>query len=420
VLVDTVRLDIDFLFLLIYADYLFHTPASIIYWKGYGMNRCGQFALFVTLMLVCNFALQAQAPLPPQGLTLNPGAQGGVVLHWDSSAGALGYKVYKAVDHLPFIRIETLLRREFVDWWIFPGFSYAYYVTAVNDAGESDPSDTVLFSLDHPPIPPVHGVITGHVVDDSTGLPLREAVINFFRPSGLWSMRTHTDTVGVYRAALEPGQYLIHAEKPGYIAEWFDNVRRVDSAFVVDLHQDSTITANFGLEPFAPPLPVTVSGTVTDSVTGNPLPNSFVAFLRPYRFLRELEEETGLFGGPPEEQREIPELGRLHGVVWVGRTDSNGNYTAHLFSGLRYIAVAFKPGYIAKFYNNKHNPFDADRLFFTHDTSGIDFQLLPNPVAINMLSGSVVDSTGAGIPSHVILIRKVGLLHFPVRFCMTD
>ena len=43
------------------------------------------------------------------------------------------------------------------------------------------------------------GSIGGTVTDDSTGLPLREALVRFFRPEGLWSQGTHTDSNGHIR-----------------------------------------------------------------------------------------------------------------------------------------------------------------------------------------------------------------------------
>ncbi|MBI1806058.1 MAG: carboxypeptidase regulatory-like domain-containing protein [Ignavibacteria bacterium] len=376
------------------------------------------FFVFV-LIVVCTTLVSSQTPPAPTNLTAFPGLFGGVALHWDSTSDANGYFIYKAVDDSPFRRIADTRHREFLDWYVYPGHSYAYFVTAFNLSGESSPSDTATFTLDQNPHEG-RKVITGKVTDDSTGLPLREAVVRVFSQGGLWSQATHTDTGGVYWAALDSGDYLVRAEKYGYFPEWFDNVHRVDSATVIALHQDTVVTANFGLQPLPPLVPITVTGTVTDSLNGQPLSNAFVLFLRPHRWLREIEILTGLFGGFPFERIDLPEIGRLHGVVWIGRTDSSGNYSAHVVAGLRYIALAFKPGFVPKFYDNKHTPLEADRLFLTRDTSGINFSLVPNPLAVNTLSGAVTDSNGTGIPSHVILLRRTILGRLPVRFRMTD
>ena len=355
----------------------------------------------------------------PQNLSVQAGLYGGAVLRWDSTSGALGYVIYKSIDGSSYRHIALVERREFVDWYVYPGHDYHYYVTSLNGIGESNPSDAVEFALEHPPAPSIHGVITGTVLDDSTGLPIREAVIQFFKPSGLWSVRTHTDSSGNYWAPLDTGSYFIEALRYGYRSEWYNDEPRVEHAWVVNLHQD-TVTADFGLQPIPVIARVTVSGTVTDSVSGLPLPNAYIAFLRPPRWLKEVENETGYFGGFPDERIELSELGFLHGVVELGRTDSLGNYHTSTLGGLPLIAVAFKPGFIPRFYDNKPTPFDADRLLFVHDTGGIDFQLLRNPLSANSLSGMVRDSSGAGIPSSVILVRKTPHDLFPVRFRMTD
>ncbi|MBI4548521.1 MAG: carboxypeptidase regulatory-like domain-containing protein [Ignavibacteriae bacterium] len=383
------------------------------------MRRFLQLFSTTLLLLVSAVCMIAQVPEPPSNLTVYPGVNGGAILRWDSSAGAGGYRVYKSVDEMPFDRIAGTSRNAFFDWAIYPHHRYRYYVTAVNVDGESDPSEIVEFRPGLPPPPPVHGVITGVITDDSTGLPLREAVVRFFRPNGLWSAHTHTDTGGAYWAPLDTGKYVIHAEKFGYVPEWFDNALRIADATIVELHQD-TVVANFGLRPLPPLIPVSVSGTVTDSATGSPLSNALVAFLRPHRLFRQLQHMLGFFGGFPFERFEIPGHGHWHGVVWAGLTDSAGNYKANLLSGLRYIAVAFKPGYVLEFYQNKATPFDADRLSFSGDTSGINFDLIRNPLATNTIFGSVVDSAGTGVSSHVVLLRLFPRGPVPVRYRTTD
>ncbi|MBI3364596.1 MAG: carboxypeptidase regulatory-like domain-containing protein [Ignavibacteriae bacterium] len=377
-------------------------------------------ALFIFFGLSAN----AQEPAAPGNLYVRPGLFGGAVLHWDSSAGVDWYRVYKSVDNSDYHKIADLRKREFLDWAVYPHLDYSYYVTGVNEHGESGPSNIENFELEGLPNPDLHALIKGKVVDDSTNLPLREAVVSVFNTNGLWVGRTHTDTGGNYRTAVDTGRYLVRAETFGYIPEWFDNAREIQDAFVVELHQDSlhhdsTFTADFGLDRLPVPPLATVTGTV-DSAGGRPLPNALVVFLRPYHFLRELEELTGFLGGFENEHFYVPELGLLRGVVWAGLTDVDGHYTASLLSGQRYIAAAFKPGYWPQFFNDKRTPFDADRIFLMQDTSGIDFHLANNPEGINNLAGSVTDTSGLGVQSHVVLLRKTALGLLPVRFQMTD
>ena len=262
--------------------------------------------------------------------------------------------------------------------------------------------------------------IGGTVTDDSTGLPLRETLVRFFNPHGLWVQGTHTDSTGSYHAHLDTGKYLVRFEKFGYVAEWFDNAHELAGALVMDLHADTTLVADAGLRPVERPQVVTVTGTVTDSVSGLPLPNTFVVFLRPHRDLRLLQFLSELFGGPVQERWTIPGFGWLHGVVWAGLTDANGNYEAHLLAGAPHIALSFKPGYVPEFFNNKISPFDADRLVFNGNTGGVNFDLVQNPLAVNSLSGTVVDSAGTGVPSHVLLVRLLPHSALIVRYDATD
>ena len=389
------------------------------------MNNFLRVFSVLVLILVCGLYSNAQPLAAPQNLAVKVGEFGGASLNWDTVGGAMGYIVHKSIDNSPFARIAVIHRSMFIDWWIFPDHLYRYYVTAFRTIDmvmeESVSSDTVTFAfgLHHPPLPG-QGIIGGRVADDITGLPLRGAVVRIFQPGKLWSEKTHTDTGGIYWAAIDTGRYILHADKYDYFGEWFDNVLHVDSVTVVNVHEDSLSVANFALRHISVPEVVTVSGIVTDSLNSQPLAQTFVAFLRPHRWLRELQVVTGLFGGLPMECVDVPGLGRLFGVVWMGKTDANGVYNARVIKGLKYIALAFKPGYVAEFYDNKYIPLTADRLRFMSDTSGINFKLLSNPIAVNTLGGSVVDSSGTGIPSNVILYRKTIFGRIPVRFTMTD
>jgi hypothetical protein len=294
------------------------------------MKSCLRFFLTFACIVLVSAALFAQAPPVPQNLTVNSGFNGGACLQWDQSAGANGYIVYKSIDTSSFVKTAVVRKNGYMDWWVYPWMIYRYHVTAfvVIDSVmyESGPSDVVAFAVGNHHVPlPGEGIIGGKVVDDSNGEPLRGAVVHFFKPGKLYAEKTHTDSAGIYWAALDTGRYIIRADHYDYIGEWFDNVRRVDSATIVGLHQDSIIIANFALTPKPVPVPVTVSGTVTDSLTGLPLQNAFVAYLRPHRWFRQLQAITGFFGGFWHERLDLPMLGKFFGVVWYGLTDENGN-----------------------------------------------------------------------------------------------
>jgi hypothetical protein len=343
------------------------------------------------------------------------------MLQWDSSATATAYKVYRSAGTGEFRVIVILPMTQAFDWAVEPGHVYRYTVTATNEHGESGPGDTVKFSLMFPPPPPVHGAAQGVVTDATTGDPLEGAVVQFFKPGfELHSATVYTDSSGAYSVRLDTGAHLVRFMKFGYKPEWYDNAERIVDATPVRILADDTTFADAGLNSLPPLHPISISGTVRDTLTGLPLPGSHVAVLRPLRGLRLLQAITRLFGGFPSEKLELPGLGCLHGVVRLVRADSTGRYEVVLPGGGRFIALAYHPGYIHKFFNNRLTAFDADRIELTGDTTGIDFDLLPNPAGVNELAGRVRDSSGAGVPAHVVLMRLTSRGPRPVRFTMTD
>src|SRR5271169_3709872 len=185
------------------------------------------FYVLMGLMVVLVANVCAQAPSSPTNLVVRAGLDGGAVLHWDSIANTIGYKVYRAVGGSPFELYGEVFHREFIDWYVFPGHVFHYYVTAANLQGESGPSDTVdfHFEADHPK--PHQGVITGRVIDSLSGLPIQNAVVRFFTNAGMWTERTHTDSDGVYWVPLDTGNYLVQARAVNYFDEWFNNVKRL-------------------------------------------------------------------------------------------------------------------------------------------------------------------------------------------------
>jgi len=377
-------------------------PNSII--EGVPMRLLSTIVCTLLMAGALSGVVLAQVPSAPTHLVVST-MMGGAALEWDTSAHAIGYKVYRSIDTMAFGEIGIVERHSFVDFFVYPRFTYRYYVTALNLAGESTPSDTVEFMVGPPPPPPGFGVIKGMVADSSSGAPINGAIVQFFKPFRAWRMRfERTDTAGNYFARLDSGRYLMRAEAPGYFPKWYNNVDVPDSGSLVTVGPHDTATVNFTLHAIHPPLFAHVSGSVTDT-SGTPLKGAWVGFMRTHRELLELEHLLHTFGGLPGERIVIPDIGQLPGVVWAGRTDSSGNYRGSVIEGLRYVALAYKPGYGLRFFDGKRSPFDADRIYVTRDTTGINFALPLRSVSPDSIAGTVVDSTGAGIASHVILVR---------------
>ena len=379
-----------------------------------------RFLFFLAVFIVLTGSLFGQVPPAPTNLSVVPGILGTAVLHWDADTNAVFFRVYGSIDDSPFVKIGETPRKIFMVDNLFPHRQYQFFVTGVDTAGEGPASDTVSFMLDHMPPPPVFGTVQGFVLDSATGLPVKNAEVDFFSTHKLWSVPIHTDSAGSYSVRLDTGNYLVRASKFQYKTVWYNGTMRIDSAMVVKVLQDSVFTANFVLPPIMPPGFSTVTGTVYDSTNGQPLKNAAVFFMRPYHEFKRLEDAVGTIGGLLAERLDYDELGRLYGVVWAGITDSNGEYSAHVLTGLHYVAMAYKPGYLPRFWDDKASYFHATVFQVVSDTSGFDFHLLPLLPTNNSLSGDVQDTSGIGVPAHVLLFRHTPAGFVPVRYQMTD
>jgi hypothetical protein len=394
------------------------------------------------LLLVFAGHLTAQTPPPaPTNLTaelLNSSMTPAVKLMWQSASGPWGFRIYRSVndtDHFQVIAGSNVTH--FVDRFVHPGGTYHYRVTAVGgNVGtllESPPSNIASITIPGLPVLP-KGTIAGTVIDDTTGNPIRGVRIRFFRANvSTPNMMpiAMTDSLGQYHALLDTGTYRIKADPPPvpsisaprYRPEWYDDVTDPSLATPVTVVENQTFTANFGLMPLPPPMPAHISGTVADTA-GNPLAGAMVAIMRTLQEMNALAALTGEEPGLGPEVTTLEGVGYTRGVLWHGRTDSLGNYTATVLANKSYIAMASKHGYLPEFFDNKSSPLDADIIHVTGDTSGIDFSLEPNPLFQNSISGVVRDSNGVFVPSRVVLlpvrVNAIGTVPHHVRFTHTD
>lgn len=382
---------------------------------------------FVLLLILSVFAFSQTIPPAPENLTATATIEGFAKLRWYyPNIMGINFKIYKSIDNSPFISIQTLHMNSYIDMAVPAGHIYRYYVTAINTFGESQPSNDITFIPDSTSPPPMFkkGFIQGNIIDDSTGLPIKGVRVRFYNPDGLIYFReTCTDTFGNYIAPLDSGVYLIYATKWTFAPELYDNATSPADATPVAVNPRDTSTANFQLNCILlPPANIlaSVSGTVIDSVSGLPIKDAFVIFMRTNRQINMMMNYNGPLMGSRDEMFVISPLGTLLGVVGKAKTDENGNYTLYLPKGFSYIAVAAKPGYIPEFYNNKSTPLEADRILITSDTTGINFDLILNPEVQNSLSGTVKNSEGLAVFSRVVLFQKTTKGIRPVRYTMTD
>jgi len=94
---------------------------------------------------------------------------------------------------------------------------------------------------------PVTGIATGTVTDE-TGNPLSGATMVATRTDWVRSESTSTDDLGVYQIELPPGQYLLYATKPGYVAKYYPAASSPEEAQLISVQsQSSTAHLDFAL-----------------------------------------------------------------------------------------------------------------------------------------------------------------------------
>lgn len=226
------------------------------------------------------------------------------------------------------------------------------------------------------------GGISGQVIDESTGAPLDDAVIQVF-PAGHHgppAASVTTDSLGQYVIDdLEPGAYFVRAWRHGYEPEWYDNAHdrhEADTVYVTE--GQITPGIDFALEPWGwGGSEAVIQGTVVDELTGAPLAHAWVMV-------------RGQGGGH-------------HGHAWT-LTDRAGAYTLHVQAGT-YLVMAFTWGYAPEWYEEASTPMEATPITLeAGDTlTGIDFTLLPWNAEGGVVMGVVTDQeTGEPIPgAHV-------------------
>jgi protocatechuate 3,4-dioxygenase beta subunit len=220
-----------------------------------------------------------------------------------------------------------------------------------------------------------NGAISGTVTDSITGLPIANAQVNARKingPGGGWAV---TDENGYYIIQnLAPGLYTVTAHACNYYPKHYPEPVEVVAG-------QTTSDINFQLKPYTPPPPGergSISGVVTDSLTGSPIANATVKACGP-------------------------------SCGW-GRTNENGEYLIENLIPGEYQVTATAWNYFPKRY--------PERVVVNagQNTPNINFQLvprlLPPPRGTGSISGVVLDSlTNQPIANAVV----VAMLHLNRR-----
>jgi hypothetical protein len=363
--------------------------------------------------------LHAQTPPRPTNVAAQaiPGTSPRIVISWQAPPGPWLFNLYRSSgDSTHFSRrAEILGSHSYEDRSVNTGRRYYYYLRAAlrdSELVEGPRSDTVSATVNS--TPNIRGAIRGTILDDTTGAPLRNVRVRFFRFgsnfSGVYDL---TDSLGFYEATLDSGRYIIlaepsyfHGSSGQYISEWFDNVSDPSRATVVVVGNQTTFTANFGLRRFVRRREVHIRGTVT-SEQGAPLSNATVAVMRSIQDMNYIAATEGRIPGIDSEARTLTDIGYTRGIIWWGRTDAQGRYDAgDIPADGSYIVAAGRSGYYLQYFNRVSNPTQATIITAEDDTSGVNFFLRQRSAAPNSVRGTVRDSTGTQVPSRVILFPR--------------
>jgi hypothetical protein len=339
----------------------------------------------------------------------------GVALSWNAQNGPWFFRVYRSTgDSLNFGPIGYTLSRKYHDREVAALQTYYYAVRAVDTLLREGPrSAAASVTTGQTPLQ-VRGTISGMVLSDASGDSLNGVMVRFFRvgPVTRLSCSTLTDSLGLYRASLDTGSYLVNAVRIPtgansalFEPEWYQNAKSPASATTVVLTENATISVNFGLAAAVLPDSAHVRGVVRDNL-GNPLPGANVAV---FRTIQEMHRFAARYGIPPwfgPEAEELPGLGYVKGVVWTGVSDAQAGYDALVRKSRSYIAIAWKAGYVPEYYFETSDPTRATILTLQGDTSGISFTLDPVGGATSTVSGTVKSPEGDAVVSRVILFPR--------------
>jgi hypothetical protein len=369
-------------------------------------------------MIATSAIIHAQTPPLPTNVRAQAitGNSPRIVITWQAPIGPWLFNLYRSSgDSTHFRREAEILGHSYEDRSVSAGRRYYYYLRAAlrdSELVEGPRSDTVNAVAGASST--VRGTIRGTVVDDTTGAPLRNVRVRFYRLgsnfSGVYDL---TDSLGFYEATLDSGRYIIRAEPSyfhgssgQYIPEWFDNVSDPSRATAVVVGNQTTSIANFGLRRFVRPREVHIHGIVANE-QGMPLSNATVAVLRSIQEMNYIAATEGRIPGIDSEARTLPDIGYARGIIWWGRTDSQGRYDADdIPADGSYIVVAGRQGYLLQYFDRVSNPTQATIITASNDTSGVNFFLRQRPSVPNSVRGTVRDSTGTQVPSRVILFPR--------------
>ncbi len=225
--------------------------------------------------------------------------------------------------------------------------------------------------------------IQGTVTSQVDGAPIAGAhIVVYGRPSSVRLDRhvlreTRSDENGNYLIEVRPGSYILFASAEGFNGEFYDDANERRDATTVAVKADSHTTGiDFALSPRS-----TISGTVTDELTGNPIPGAVVVAHREHRHADLAAHKDG----------------------FRARSDSSGNYVIQNVRAGSYLVVANAHSYLPEFYDDVASKREATPVVVAEDipVTGIDFTLIQG----GSISGTVASNVDSlPVPKALVVV----------------
>jgi len=216
--------------------------------------------------------------------------------------------------------------------------------------------------------------INGVVMDEDLGTPVEGARVMAFRVyPPFWVRAARSDSTGAYHINnLIPGVYVVRAQAPNLVPEYYDDARFLEEATPIQVAEHDTIT---GID-FALSHGGAITGQVTEEVTDTPIQGAHV--------VAELVVNTNI---------------RYHAL-----SQEDGTYRMEGIPEGYYYVYAKKPGYAKEYYNNVPTREEATMIQVQEDqvVENIDFTLQPR----SAITGTVInEKDGTPIAGAVVTAR---------------